>query len=416
MAKGGEFCEIYHEYKIQNVLTLEENKIKESKFHVNEGVGIRVVVGEKVGYAYSDIIDEHFLLRAAKTAAYISSEKITQPAAINTISQKEVHSCSYETPNVISPDVKSELLFRVNEAARSNGSEIFQVTCTFFDEMKHVEIANSEGLWKRDEQSVINLNVVCAAQMGTIRDIGRAFEGGRYPFSYLNSEKPEKIGKKAAQQAITKLHAHPAPNTSLYSGKMKKKVASSLVTIIDDGTIPNGRGTLVFDDEGTPTERTVLIENGVLVGLMTDLQNSRLLGIKPTGNGRRMSFREYPLPRMTNTFIDRGDTEESDLIGEVKKGIYAAQLGGGQVDITTGNFVFEVSEGYLIENGKITSPIRGANLIGNGPEAMQKVVGVGNDLKIESAAGTCGKDGQNVYVGVGQPVIYISEMTIGGTG
>ncbi|KPK91592.1 protease TldD, partial [bacterium SM23_31] len=205
-------------------------------------------------------------------------------------------------------------------------------------------------------------------------------------------------------------------NTSLYSGKMKKQVASSLVTIIDDGTIPNGRGTLVFDDEGTPTERTVLIENGVLVGLMTDLQNSRLLGIKPTGNGRRMSFREYPLPRMTNTFIDRGDTEESDLIGEVKKGIYAAQLGGGQVDITTGNFVFEVSEGYLIENGEITSPIRGANLIGNGPEAMQKVLGVGNDLKIESAAGTCGKDGQNVYVGVGQPVIYISEMTIGGTG
>ncbi|KPK91723.1 hypothetical protein AMJ80_07090, partial [bacterium SM23_31] len=200
MAKGGEFCEIYYEYKIKNVLTLEENKIKESKFHVNEGVGVRVVVGEKVGYAYSDIIDEHFLLNAAETAAYISSEKITQPAAINTVSQKEVHSCSYETPNLISPDVKSELLFRVNEAARSNGSEIFQVTCTFFDEMKYVEIANTEGLWKRDEQSVINLNVVCAAQMGTIRDIGRAFEGGRYPFSYLDNEKPEKIGKKAAEQ------------------------------------------------------------------------------------------------------------------------------------------------------------------------------------------------------------------------
>ncbi|MFC1731252.1 TldD/PmbA family protein [candidate division KSB1 bacterium] len=447
MQNGGDFCETYSEYRIQSSITLEENKIKESKSRISSGIGIRVLKGEKIGYAYSDVLEKELLLRAADTAAYVAENKNGTSVNIGLPADKKAYSCPYTIPSNQKLNLKSELLFRVNDAARRVNESVYQVNCTYFDEFKRIEIFNSDGLWKIDEQSVMNLYAVCLAQKNNTRDIGRAFAGGRYPLSLFDIEKPEVLGEKAAKQAVSKLSAQPAPagmlpvviakgwggvlvheavghglesdfhrkKTSLYTDKMGQKVASDHVTIVDDGTIPNGRGTLNIDDEGTKTGRTVLIENGRLIGLMSDILNSRLMNIPQTGNGRRMSFREFPNPRMTNTFIEAGNARESDLIKGIKKGIYAKQLGGGQVDITTGNFVFEVGEGYLIENGKITYPIRGANLIGNGPEAMKLVRGVGSDLTIESGTGTCGKDGQNVYVGVGQPAIFISNMTIGGT-
>jgi len=445
---GGDFCEVYYEYRLQNMLTLEENKIKESRGYIDEGVGVRVLKGHKIGYAYSDIVGEEPLLKAAETAAFIARGSDHGICASIPLDNLRSHKCSYEHPSGHKMEEKANLLYRANEAARKSGDFIYQTHCSYFDEIKHIEIANTEGLHKSDEQSVMNMYVVCFAQKDNIRDVGRAFAGGRHPFSYFEIVKPEELGETASRQAIVKLDAKDAPagmypviiaggwggvlvheavghglendfhrkKTSLYTGKEGQKVASELVTIVDDGTIPNGRGTVNIDDEGTDTRRNVLIENGILTGLMSDLLNARLLGAERTGNGRRMSYREYPLPRMTNTFIDKGNTREGDLIRDIKKGIYAAQLGGGQVDITTGNFVFEISEGYMIENGEITAPIRGANLIGNGPEAMKKVAGVSHHLRIESGTGTCGKDGQSVYVGVGQPSVFISGMTVGGTG
>jgi TldD protein len=447
LKNGGDFCEIYYEYKRQNIITLIENKVKEAKYHIVQGIGIRVLQGEKIGYAYSDVLDETPLLKAAQAASYIADKKITEPFNSSNISGRQDFSIGYSSPASEDIDKKSEILLKANDATRSYSDKVYQVNCSYSDDHKYIEIANSDGLWKSDEQSVMSFSVQCAVQNGNIRDIGRSFAGGRYAFDFFNTNKPENIGKKAAVQALKKLDAIAAPagmlpvviakgwggvlvheavghglesdfhrkKTSLYTGKTGQFVASPLVTIVDDGTVKNGRGTIKIDDEGNETERTVLIENGVLTGLMSDVLNARLMNIKPTGNGRRMSFREYPIPRMTNTFIESGDSNPDDLLKDIKKGIYAAQLGGGQVDITTGNFVFEIGEGYMIESGKITSPIRGANLIGNGPEAMNKVAGVGNDLEIESGTGTCGKDGQNVVVAVGQPTIYLTEITIGGT-
>lgn len=447
LENGGDFCEIYYEYKRQNIITLVENKIKEAKYHIVQGIGIRVIQGEKIGYAYSDVLDETPLLTAAKTASYIADKQVSKPVNSGKLSDRQNFSIDYLPPASEDINRKAEILHTANDAARTYSDKVYQVNCSYSDDHKYIEIANSDGLWKSDEQSVMSLSVHCAVQNGKIRDIGRSFAGGRHAFDFFETNKPENIGTKAAVQAVKKLDAKAAPagmlpvviakgwggvlvheavghglesdfhrkETSLYTGKTGQSVASPLVTIVDDGTVKNGRGTLSIDDEGTETQRTVLIEKGILTGLMSDVLNAGLMKIKPTGNGRRMSFREYPIPRMTNTFIESGDSNPDDLIKDIKKGVYAAQLGGGQVDITTGNFVFEISEGYMIESGKITSPIRGANLIGNGPEAMNKVAGVGNDLEIESGTGTCGKDGQSVAVAVGQPTIYITEMTVGGT-
>jgi TldD protein len=291
------------------------------------------------------------------------------------------------------------------------------------------------------------MSVSVLAIEGDIRDSGLEFLGGRYGFEYFESNKPEEAARKAARQAVTKLRAKAAPaglypvlldagwggvlvhegvghglegdfnrkGTSIYSGQLGRTVCSELVTIIDDGTVPNARGSLAIDDEGSPMQKTALIREGVLVGFLYDRLNARLMKTTTTGNGRRESFRHVPLPRMRNTYIDAGKDDPGQLRASVSKGIYAKSLGGGQVDIVSGNFVFEINEGYLIENGVVTSPIRGANLIGNGPDAMKKVIGVGNDLEIEKRTGSCGKDGQYVPVGVGQPTILISEMTIGGT-
>ncbi len=448
LAKGGEFAEIYFEYRIETTINISENKIKTLNFGISPGLGVRVISGAKTGYAYTDDFDFEKILNVAEVASYIadSSSKIISVNLEEKRKIRQIH--PIEKPiYLLELDKKIEWLKRVNDSARSYDGRIKQVDINYHESTRYFWIANSDGLYVESDDSLFRIFVISVAIDDGLREMGISYLGGRYGYEHLISNSPEDLGVESARQAISKLQAKPSPagnfpvviksgwggvlvheavghglegdfnrkGISVYSGKIGQKVCSELVTIIDDGTIPNSRGSLAIDDEGTPMQRTVLIENGILRGYMLDKLNAKLMNLESTGNGRRESYRHYPLPRMRNTFIDAGKDNPEDLIKSVKFGIYAKSLGGGQVDIVSGNFVFEINEGYLIENGEITYQIRGANLIGNGPEVMKKVVGVGNDLEIEKRTGTCGKDGQHVPVGVGQPTILISEITIGGT-
>jgi TldD protein len=448
LAKGGEFAEVYFEYRVETTINISENKIKTLNYGISPGLGVRVISGARTGYAYTDDFDFAKILNVAEVASYIadSNSKIKSVNLEEKRKIKQIH--PIEKPiYLLEIDKKIEWLKRVNDSARSYDGRIKQVDINYHESTRYFWIANSEGLYVESDDSLFRIFVVSVAIDDGLREMGISYLGGRYGYEHLLSNSPEELGIESAKQAISKLQAKPSPagnfpvviksgwggvlvheavghglegdfnrkGISVYSGKIGQKVCSELVTIIDDGTIPNSRGSLSIDDEGTPMQRTVLIENGILRGYMLDKLNAKLMNLESTGNGRRESYRHYPLPRMRNTFIDAGKDNPEDLIRSVKFGIYAKSLGGGQVDIVSGNFVFEINEGYLIENGEITYQIRGANLIGNGPEVMKKVVGVGNDLEIEKRTGTCGKDGQHVPVGVGQPTILISEITIGGT-
>ncbi len=448
LSKGGDFAEIYFEYRIELAINLSENKIKSINYGISPGLGIRVISGSKTGYAYTDDFRFEKILEVADVASYVA-DSVVGIKAVNLEEKRKVgQNFKIEKPiYLLDLDKKIEWLWRANDSARSYDGRIKQVDINYFENARYFWIANSEGVYVESDESLFRIFITSVAISDGLREMGVSYLGGRYGYDFLLENSPEKFGIESARQAVSKLGAKPAPagnfpvliksgwggvlvheavghglegdfnrkGISVYSGKLGQKVCSELVTIIDDGTVPNSRGSAAIDDEGTPTQRTVLIENGVLINYMLDKLNAKLLNLESTGNGRRESYRHYPLPRMRNTFIDAGKDEPSDLIKSVKFGIYAKSLGGGQVDIVTGNFVFEINEGYLIENGEITHQIRGANLIGNGPEVMRKVVGVGNDLEIEKGTGTCGKDGQYVPVGVGQPTILVSEMTVGGT-
>ena len=444
---GGDFAEVYYEYKLTTTITLQENKIKSINHGIEEGVGVRVLNGDQTGYAYSDSLEITDLIRAAETASLIAVQKgkLIQPVPVNSAKAKQISIKDRSIDRGLNEKV--ELVLRANDAAGNVSSKIYQSTCGYFEESKFVRVANSNGLFADSDQNLFLMYVNSIAVDNSLREIGTEFYGGRRSFNDLVNHSPERIAVAAAEQAIRKLKSKPAPagnfpvvinqgwggvlvheavghglegdfnrkGTSIYSGKIGQKVASEKVTIVDDGTIENGRGTLGMDDEGNPAKRNILIENGILKNYMQDSLNSKLMNSELTGNGRRQSYKHIPMPRMTNTFIEKGNDDPESLFKDVKKGVYAKSLGGGQVDIVNGNFVFQVNEGYMIENGKITYPIKGANLVGNGPEAMKKVVGVGNDLHIETATGMCGKEGQSVMVSVGQPTILISEMTVGGT-
>ncbi|CUT04748.1 TldD/PmbA family protein [Candidatus Chrysopegis kryptomonas] len=448
LAKGGEFAEIYFEYRVETTINISENKIKTLNYGISPGLGVRVISGARTGYAYTDDFDFAKILNVAEVASYIADSN-SKIKSVNLEEKRKIKQIyPIEKPiYLLEIDKKIEWLKRVNDSARSYDGRIKQVDINYHESTRYFWIANSEGLYVESDDSLFRIFVVSVAIDDGLREMGVSYLGGRYGYEHLLSNSPEELGIESAKQAISKLQAKPSPagnfpvviksgwggvlvheavghglegdfnrkGISVYSGKIGQKVCSELVTIIDDGTIPNSRGSLSIDDEGTPMQRTVLIENGILRGYMLDKLNAKLMNLESTGNGRRESYRHYPLPRMRNTFIDAGKDNPEDLIKSVKFGIYAKSLGGGQVDIVSGNFVFEINEGYLIENGEITYQIRGANLIGNGPEVMKKVVGVGNDLEIEKRTGTCGKDGQHVPVGVGQPTILISEITIGGT-
>jgi TldD protein len=448
LSKGGDFAEIYFEYRIELAINLSENKIKSLNYGISPGLGVRVISGSKTGYAYTDDFRFEKILEVADVASYVADSGIGNKAVNLEEKRKAGQNFKVEKPiYLLDLDKKIEWLWRANDSARSYYGRIKQVDINYFESARYFWIANSEGVYVESDDSLFRIFITSVAISDGLREMGVSYLGGRYGYDFLLENPPEKFGVDSAKQAVSKLYAKPAPagnfpvliksgwggvlvheavghglegdfnrkGISVYSGKLGQKVCSELVTIIDDGTVPNSRGSVAIDDEGTPTQRTVLIENGILKNYMLDKLNAKLLNLESTGNGRRESYRHYPLPRMRNTFIDAGKDDPSDLIKSVKFGIYAKSLGGGQVDIVTGNFVFEINEGYLIENGEITHQIRGANLIGNGPEVMRKVIGVGNDLEIEKGTGTCGKDGQYVPVGVGQPTILVSEMTVGGT-
>lgn len=450
LSKGGDYADLYFEYRISNSVMLDEQLVKSASKSISQGVGVRVNAGEKTGYAYTDEISLESIKRAALTAAYIaqSAKEQTTPINVTALANKHNLYSVAEPLSEISASHKIELVKEVDQLARNFDKRIREVQAMFADEYKIVMIATSEGVLAGDVQPLSRFGVSCIADEDGNLQMGRAGGGGRSGMELFQTElTPKRLAEEAARQAIINLEAVDAPagamevvlgpgwpgillheavghgleadfnrkKTSAFADLLGQRVASELCTIVDDGTIPNRRGSLNIDDEGNPTTSTVLIEKGILKGFINDKLNARLLGVPYTGNGRRESYQHIPMPRMTNTFMLAGTESTEDIIRSVKRGIYAVQFGGGQVDITNGKFVFSTSEAYLIEDGKITAPVKGATLIGNGPDALTKVTAVGNDLELDHGIGTCGKDGQSVPVGVGLPTLKISEMTVGGT-
>jgi TldD protein len=414
---------------------------------VGQGVGIRVLSGEKTGYAYSDRLDMESLLASARTAAFIAAGPGSErPVSVTARLAPDLHTVCIN-PSTHQVADKISLVKRANKAAFDYDHRIKQVDASFADDEKEIIVANSDGLWTSDRQTMIRIRVECMATQRQVSRSGSYGGGGRIGMEYFDTVSPEEIGREAARVAVVQLDAVPAPagtmpvviknawggvllheaighgleadfirkNMSIYTGRVGEEVASDLCTLVDDATVPNARGSTNIDDEGTPGQRKLLIENGVLRGYMTDRLNGKLLGMPLTGNGRRQSYHDYPIPRMTCFFMEAGDSDPEEIIRSVDRGVYAAYFSGGQVDITNGNFTFSITEGYLIENGKLTAPIRGATLVGNGPDILTKVVMVGSDLALDPGIGTCGKAGQGVPTTVGMPTVKVSEMTVGGT-
>jgi TldD protein len=449
LARGGDYADLYFEYRVNNSVALEERIIKSTARSVTQGVGVRVIAGEKTGYAYTAEIAFETIKQAATTASFIArSSGTTEQIGVN--ATPNVHDLyRVDTPvSAIELGRKIDLLKQADEVARAFDRRIREVQAGVHDEMKYVMIATSDGRLVGDVQPLTRMGMSCIADDDGNRQAGRGGGGGRVGIEFFEGAMtPEAMARDVAQQAIIQLEAVPAPagtmevvlgpgwpgillheavghgleldfnrkGSSAFTGRLGERVASELCTVVDDGTIPGRRGSLNVDDEGQPTGRTVLIENGVLRAYMSDHLNADLMGSTPTGNGRRQSYKYIPLPRMTNTFMMAGDSDPEEIIRSVKRGLYAVQFAGGQVDITNGEFAFSASEAYLIEDGKVTAPVKGATLRGNGPETLKRVNAVGNDLQLDLGVGMCGKEGQQIPVGVGLPTIKISEMTVGGT-
>jgi TldD protein len=449
LSQGGDYADLYFEYIATSAISIDESIVKSATQGVSLGVGIRVISGERTGYAYSDDLDPDKIRKAARVAACIASG----PAKAETVGLHEGQRRNLypviTAPTETGLHERVDLIKRADRAARAYDSRIFQVTATYADNLRQVLVANSAGVLNYDRQPLARLGVSVLARQGDgPAQSGFDGGGGRVELSHFSDVKtPEQFAREAARQAITQLEAVDAPagemtvvlgpgwpgvmlheavghgleadfnrkKTSAFSDRVGELVASPLCTVVDDGTINSRRGSLNVDDEGNPTQRNVLIEKGVLRGYLQDQLSSRIMGAPPTGSGRRESYEHIPMPRMTNTFMLAGESDPQDIIRSVQKGLYCANFGGGQVDITSGNFVFSASESYLIEDGRITRPVRNATLIGNGPEAMRHVSMVGHDLKLDEGVGVCGKEGQSVPVGVGIPTVRIDKMTVGGT-
>ncbi|MHC5351244.1 metalloprotease TldD [Metapseudomonas furukawaii] len=446
---GIDAADLYFQGQVSESWVLEDGIVKEGSFHLDQGVGVRAQSGEKTGFAYSNAITFDALRQAARAARSIS--RAGQEGRVQAFASPQVTRLydSSSPLEVISRAEKVELLKRVDAATRALDPRIKQVTVSMAGVWERILIAASDGSLGADVRPLVRFNVSVIVEQNGRRERGGHGGGGRTDYRYfLQEDRAMGYAREALRQALVNLEAVPAPagtlpvvmgagwsgvllheavghglegdfnrkGSSAYSGRIGEKVASSLCTIVDDGTLAQRRGSLSIDDEGTPTQCTTLIENGVLKGYMQDKLNARLMKVARTGNGRRESYAHLPMPRMTNTYMLAGQSDPQEIIVSVERGLYCANLGGGQVDITSGKFVFSTSEAYLIENGRITTPVKGATLIGNGPEAMSRVSMVGNDLALDSGVGTCGKDGQSVPVGVGQPTLKIDAMTVGGTG
>ncbi|MGH7898123.1 MAG: metalloprotease TldD, partial [Candidatus Binatia bacterium] len=448
-------ADLYFEFSTRESLQMEESAVKRATRNVSQGVGVRVVAEDRTGYAYSDEVTRDNLELAARTARTIADDSSRSPLAPIALPAAERSLYALEEPPIeVDLARKVALLDAIDVRARAYDPRIKNVIASFACEQKLVFLMTSDGIMAADVQPLLRLSVTCIAEDGQTRQQGTFGGGGRTELDFLEQLDTQRGGSRhlgfaleAARQAIVNLDAVEAPAgnqtvvlapgwpgvllheavghgleadfnrkaVSAFSGRLGERVASDLCTVVDDGTLPSRRGSLNFDDEGTPTSRTVLIEKGFLRGYLQDRMNARLLGMPLTGNGRRESFAHIPMPRMTNTFLMAGEDDPEDILRSVDRGLYAVYFGGGQVDITSGKFVFSASEAYLIEGGRVTSPVRGATLIGSGPEALKHVSRVGSDFRLDEGIGTCGKDGQTVPVGVGLPTLRIDGMTVGGT-
>jgi TldD protein len=446
LARGGDFADLYFEHERTSSLVLEEGIIRTASAGVTCGLGVRVVSGERTGYAYTDDLSASAMKRAAETAAHIASGSRTLPP--EPVSPAPVdRRYGMDALGALSLAERITIVERADRAARAYDARIDKVIVSLGEETKHVRIANSAGVLAEDAQPLFSIRVsVIAAEKGVRRE-GSAGGGGRLGPEFFETKSPEHFAREAARMAVTLLGAVEAPagampvvlapgwpgiilheavghglegdfnrkGTSAFSGRIGQRVAAEGVTVVDDGSIPNRRGSLNVDDEGNRPGRTVLIENGVLRGYLQDRLNSQLMKMPATGNGRRDGYGSIPIPRMTNTFMLAGQDDPDEIVRSVPRGLYAKHFGGGQVDITSGKFVFSASEAYLIEDGKIGPPVVGATLIGNGPDILTKVTRIGHDLELDEGVGICSKAGQNLPVGVGLPTILVSEITVGGT-
>ena len=449
MMRGGvDYADLYFQVSRQESWTVEDRIIREGSFSLDQGVGVRAVSGEKTGFAYSDELVLPALEHAASAARAIARKGESKSLQAW---QKADSSALYPAldPTASVTDAqKTTMLAEIEAATRDLDSRVEQVIISLSSNQDLVLVAASDGTLAADVRPLVRLNVSVILEQDGRREQGYSGGGARADLNYfLAGDIPLQFAQEAVRQAVVQLEASAAPagmmpvvlgpgwpgillheavghglegdfnrkGTSAFSGRVGEKVASELCTIVDDGTLQNRRGSLAVDDEGTPGQYNVLVENGVLKGYMQDKLNAGLMGVAPTGNGRRESYAHMPMPRMTNTYMLAGPHDHDDIIASVDKGLYAPNFGGGQVDITSGKFVFSASEAYLIENGKVTTPVKGAMLIGDGPEVLTRISMVGNNLEFDTGVGTCGKEGQSVPVGVGQPTLRIDELTVGGT-
>ena len=446
---GVDDADLYFQYTRSEGWSLEEGIVKTGSFNIDQGVGVRAVSGEKTAFAYSDDISEASLLDAARTVRSISAA--AQSGRVKTPARKIATSRSLyrdlDPIATLDSTAKVELLGKVEKLAKAKDPRIVQVMAGLASEYDVVMVARADGTLAADVRPLVRLSVTVIAEQKGRREVGSGGGGGRFGLAYFDDTQIGEYVDAAVNAALTNLDARPAPagqmtvvlgsgwpgillheaighglegdfnrkGSSAFSGRIGERVAAKGVTVLDDGTIADRRGSLNVDDEGNVSQRNVLIEDGILKGYIQDSMNARLMNVKPTGNGRRESYAHVPMPRMTNTYMLGGDKAPEEIIASIKKGLYASNFAGGQVDITSGKFVFSASEAFWVENGKILYPVKGATIVGNGPDALTRVTMIGNDMRLDSGVGTCGKEGQSVPVGVGQPTLRIDGLTVGGT-
>ncbi len=445
-----DFADVYLQYTRSEGWSLEEGLVKSGSFDIEQGFGIRAVQGEKTAFAYSDDISELALLEAADTVRSIAraGNGCAKVPADTRRSAARVLYGATDPLGALDSNAKVALLQKVDRLARAKDPRVVQVMASLGGEHDVMLVLRSDGLLAADVRPLVRLSVNVIVEQNGRRESGSSGGGGRYSLGYFDDALLSQYVDEAVNTALVNLESRPAPagemsvvlgpgwpgvllheavghglegdfnrkGSSAFAGRMGQRVAARGVTVLDDGTLPDRRGSLNVDDEGNPTQRNVLIEDGILVGYMQDMLNARLMGRAPTGNGRRESYAHVPMPRMTNTYMLAGDRDPAEILASIDRGLYAVNFGGGQVDITSGKFVFSASEAWWVEKGKPLYPVKGATLIGNGPDALTRVSMIGNDLRLDSGVGTCGKEGQSVPVGVGQPTLRIDGVTVGGTG
>ena len=443
-------ADLYFQYTRAEGWSLEEGIVKTGSFSIDQGVGVRAVTGEKTAFAYADDISAASLNDAAHTVRAIStaarSDRIKLPR--RTVAKSRRLYDSLDPIGSLDSTAKVTLLERVEQMARAVDPRIVQVMAGLASEYDVVLVARLDGSLAADVRPLVRLSVTVIAEQNGRREVGSFGGGGRFGLSYFDDALVKSYVDEAVTAALTNLESRPAPagemtvvlgpgwpgvllheavghglegdfnrkGSSAFSGRIGQRVAAKGVTVLDDGTIPDRRGSLNVDDEGHATQRNVLIEDGILKGYIQDAMNARLMRVKPTGNARRESYAHIPMPRMTNTYMLSGDTDPREIVASIKKGLYATNFGGGQVDITSGKFVFSASEAFWVENGKIQYPVKGATIVGSGPESLKRITMIGNDMRLDSGVGVCGKEGQSVPVGVGQPTLRLDGLTVGGTG